>query len=154
MEYVRSGPDNLFKKDDPLYPCSFLEKEFGYTYSQACGRNQPALLMSRFNMGFDGVVSVCLSSDSNPFKDSCINALGFSLASSGQSDKIISGCQKFGTEKYISNCLKSAAGELVFQDVPGWREKSQVVCNANLDSRDECLGNVDRIIKEYSRQAK
>lgn len=151
MEFVRSAPDSFFKREDSLYPCNMLEQKFGYSYSSSCGRNQPSLLMSRFNMGFDEVIGVCLSSDSKPFKESCFNALGFALASSGNVSQIIAGCQKMEVPEYINDCAKSAAGELVFQEIPGWAEKSKEVCNAFAGSA-ECLENVDRLIKEYNRQ--
>jgi len=151
MEFVRSAPLSFYKKEDPLYPCDQLEKDFGYTYSSACGRNQPSLLMSRFNMGFDEVIEICLSSQSKPFKESCFDALGFSLASSGNVNQIISGCQKMQVPEYINKCIKAAAGELVFQEIPGWSEKSKEVCNSS-EASEECLQNVDRLIKEYNRQ--
>lgn len=151
MEFVRSAPISFFKQEDPLYPCDQLEKEFGYTYSSSCGRNQSSLLMSRFNMGFDEVIEICLSSQSKPFKESCFNALGFSLASSGDVNQIIAGCQKMEMPEYINDCAKSAAGELVFQEIPGWMEKSKEVCNA-FEKNEECLQNVDRLVKEYNRQ--
>ena len=151
MEFVRSAPISFFKKDDPLYPCNMLEEQFGYTYSFSCGRNQPSLLMSKLNMGFDEVVGVCLSSSSKPFREACFDALGFSLASSGDVSQIIAGCQKMETSDYINKCAKAAAGELVFQEIPGWSEKSKEVCNAFEESA-ECLRNVDRLIKEYNRQ--
>ena len=151
MEFVRSAPLSFYKRENPLYPCDQLEKEFGYTYSSACGRNQSSLLMSRFNMGFDEVIEICLSSESKPFKESCFGALGFSLASAGNVSQIISGCQKMQIPEYINKCIKAAAGELVFQEIPGWPEKSKDVCNASLESQ-ECLQNVNRLIKEYNRQ--
>ena len=151
MEFVRSAPISFFKKEDPLYPCDQLEKEFGYTYSSSCGRNQSSLLMSRFNMGFDEVVGICLSSSSKPFKESCFDALGFSLASKGDVNQIIAGCQKIGVPEYINKCAKAAGGELVFQEIPGWSEKSKEVCNA-FEKSIECLQNVDRLIKEYGRK--
>ena len=153
MEFVRSAPVSFFKKEDPLYPCDILEKDFGYAYSSTCGRNQPSLLMSRFNMGFDEVVGICLSSSSKPFKESCFDALGFSLASAGNVNQIIAGCQKMRASEYVNKCIKAAAGELVFQEIPGWSEKSKEVCNAS-ETSQECLQNVDRLIKEYSRQVK
>ncbi len=153
MEFVRSAPVSFYKQEDPLYPCDMLEKEFGYTYSSACGRNQSSLLMGRFKMGFDQVIGICLSSSSKPFKESCFNSLGFSLAPSGDVNQIISGCQKIGISEYINLCEKSASGEMVFQEIPGWAEKSKEVCNAS-EQKDDCLQNVDRIIKEYNRQVK
>ena len=154
MEFVRSAPDEFFKKDDLLYPCNALEKEFGYAYSFACGRNQPSLLMGRFNIGFEGVVSVCQGADSKPFQQACFDSLGFSLAATTDVEKIISGCQKIGVPEYVNRCTKAAAGELVFQEVPGWEEKSEAVCNGFAQGRSECLSHVDRLIKEYNRPKK
>jgi len=151
MEFVRSASASFFKKDDPLYPCNMLEKEFAYTYSFACGRNQPSLLMGRFKMGFDEVIGVCLSSSSTPFKEGCFDALGFSLAATADVDTIVGGCQKIGIEEFVSRCIKSAAGELVFQEVPSWEEKSEAVCNAKEFVRDECLKHIYRLVSEYGK---
>ena len=52
---------------------------------------------------------------------------------------------------YVNKCMKAAAGELVFQEIPGWPEKSREVCNAS-EKSGECLENVDRLIREYNRQ--
>lgn len=151
MEFVRSAPLSFFKKEDPLFPCNELEKSFGYSYSFSCGRNQPSLLMGRFAMGFTEVIGVCLSSDSKPFKEACFDSLGFSVASSGNAEQIIEGCKKIGVLEYTNRCIKAAAGELVFQDVPGWYEKSQAVCNGS-GERDDCLQNVNRIIQDYNKK--
>lgn len=152
MEFVRSAPESFFKKEDSLFPCNQLEKEFGYAYSFACGRNQPSLLMGRLKVGFDEVVSICLKSSSKPFKQACFDSLGFSLASVQDVEKIINGCQKIGESEFVSRCLKAAAGELVFQEIPNWSGKSQALCNADLEARDACLAHVDRIISEYGRK--
>lgn len=154
MEFVRNAPATFFNKADPLYPCNALEKEFGYAYSFACGRNQPALLMSKFNLGFEQVVDICKSAQSSPFKDACFDSLGFSLAATGDVDKIISGCGYISSEEYIIRCIKAGAGELIFQEVPGWEEKSQVVCNSYPLSQGECLAYIDRLISEYGRRRK
>jgi len=154
MEFVRNAKDSFFKKDDPLYPCNLLENDFGYTYSFACGRNQPSLLMGRFKIGFDDVVSICLSSESKPFKEACFDSLGFSLAAQEDIELVILGCQKIEISEFISRCLKAAAGEMVFQEVPNWSEKSKKLCNADSKRSNECLSHVDRIISEYGRQRK
>lgn len=154
MEFVRNAKDSFFKIDDPLYPCNKLENEFGYAYSFACGRNQPSLLMGRFGIGFDEIISICLSSSSRPFKEACFDSLGFSLASQENTEKIIAGCQKIGTNEFVLRCLKAAAGEMVFQKVPNWWEKSQKICNATLDGQGECNAHVERLISEYGRQRK
>jgi len=150
MEFARSAPENFYKPDDPLYPCNQLEKEFGYSYSSACGRNQPSVLMGRFKMEFPKVVSVCLASASTPFKEACIDSLGFSLAASGEVQQIIQGCQTIGEAQYIKRCVKAAAGELVFQNVPSWDQKSKLVCNSLPDGSD-CLQYVERLVSDYHR---
>ena len=151
MEFARSASDSFYKKDDPLYPCNKLEKEFGYAYSISCGRNQPSVLMSRFKMGFPEVISVCLNSNSAPFKGACIDSLGFSLAGSGDVEKIVQGCRIFAQEEYIKRCIKAAAGELVFQEVPGWDEKSKEICNSSPASSADCLSYVERLVSDYHR---
>ncbi len=151
MEFARNAPESYLKKDDLLYPCSELEKQFAYVYSSACGRNQPSLLMSRHQMSFEQVIPICLGSNSAPFKDSCIDSLGFSLASSGESQKIIQGCRMINDESYIKKCIKASAGELVFQDVPGWEQKSKEVCAGFPAGNSECLEYINRLKTEYKR---
>ena len=154
MEFVRSAPENFYKKDDFLYPCDSLEKDFGYAYSFSCGRNQPPLLMGRFKMTFLEAVNVCLSSDSVPFKQACFDSLGFSLAATGDTEKIISGCLGIGKNEFVLRCMKSAAGELVFQEIPGWEEKSSTVCKSLESDSDECLQYVEKLVSEYGRVRK
>lgn len=153
MEFFRSAPDSFFKADDPYYPCNSLEKDFGYTYSLACGRNQPSLLMGRFKYSFDDVVSICLNSASKPFKEACFDSLGFTIAGEGNVDNIIGGCSKIADPFFADKCLIAAAGELVFQEVSNWNQKSKTVCSAS-NVENECLEYVKRLIKEYSRQVK
>lgn len=154
MEYVRSANDSFFKREDLLYPCNKLEEEFGYTYSFACGRNQPSLLMGRFKLGFNEVIQVCNGSTSTSFKQACFDSLGFSVAATGNSDEIISACRKIEQPELINRCLKAAAGELVFQEVPGWYESSQAICSSFKGNTKECFDHIDRLIREYSRQIK
>lgn len=153
MEFERSAPEDFYKTQDPLYPCSDLERRFGSTYSFACGRNQPTVLMDRFKMEFTDVISICLNSDSDPFKQACFDALGLMVASSGDVSKIIGNCQKINHPDFMVRCIKAGAGELVFQESPGWSEKYKQVC-ASLDSdQDECLQYVENIIKQYNRKS-
>ncbi len=154
MEYVRSAPETFFKKDNPLYPCDELEKNYGPVYSFSCGRNQTSLMMSRFKMGFDEVISVCLNAKSKSFKQACFDSLGFSLASSADENQIIAGCQKITVPEFILRCAKAAAGELIFQEVSLWEEKSEAVCMAFPQGKDECLDHLDRLIKEYGKVKK
>lgn len=152
MEFVRSASTDFYKANDPLYPCNDLEKDYAYAYSFACGRNQPSLLMGRFNKGFDEVISVCRASDSKPIKNGCFDSLGFSLAAQSV-DQIIISCQKISDGEYIQRCIKSAAGEMVFQEVLGWEENSKRVCQNSAESQ-ECLDYINRLILEYNRVSK
>ncbi len=154
MEFVRSAQDSFFKKDDPLYPCDALEREFGPVYSFSCGRNVPSLLMGRFKIGFSDVIKTCLSSDSKPIREACFDALGFAVAANGDVGQIISSCQTIGVSEHISRCIKAAAGELVFQEVPGWEEKSETVCNGFPELRSECVEHINRLVREYGKVRK
>ena len=152
MEFVRSAPDSFYNKEKPLFPCDWLEDQFGYVYSQACGRNQPPLLMGRFKMDFEEVIKTCLESDSDIFKKACFDSLGFSLAS-GTVDQIVYSCQTIGEEEYVITCLKSAAGELIFQDRLGWDKDSKEICNATpLKGQQQCFDHINRIILDYGRK--
>lgn len=152
MEFARNSSESFYKKDNPYFPCDSLEEKFGYAYSFECGRNQPSLLMGRFKMGFDEVIGVCRNSSSQPFREACFDSLGFSLAATGDVAQIISGCQKIGIDEYISKCVKASAGELVFQEISGWYDKSKEVCGGFPPTQSECLENVNRLIKEYNKK--
>lgn len=153
MEFARSASQNFYKKDDPYYPCDDLEANFGPKYSFSCGRNQATLLMSRFHLSFDDVIKVCLNSTSEQFKKACVDSLGFYIAASGDPKQIISGCRQISDPNYLAACTKAAAGELIFQEIPGWGDKSTMVCQS-LQNPDECLKYLETIIKEYGRQKK
>ncbi len=152
MEYIRSAQSSFFKKDDLLYPCNDLEKKFGYAYSSTCGRNQPSLLMSRFNMRFEEVVQICSNALSKPVKEACLESLGLSLAASADVEQIIKGCQSIPEREYALRCFSAAAGELIFQEVPGWQEKSKQVCNSLGNENKSCYEHINRLIKDYNRQ--
>lgn len=151
MEYVRSAPESSFKKDDPLYPCDDLEQKYGAIYSFACGRNLPVLLMNRLKMNFDQVAEVCTNASSTPVKQACVDSMGFSLASSGEVDGIISGCNRITQSELVFRCTKAAAGELVFQNVPSWRQKAPAVCQSLNEGSSECQTYVNQIIQDYHR---
>jgi len=155
MEFARSAPDSFYHKDDPLYPCDQLENDD--LYANACGRNQPALLFNRFHMSPEEIATVCGSSESRSFKYACFTALGYSLVTSTSGDvaKITSGCQSIQDSEFMVNCLEAAAGNMVFQQITGWPEKSRAVCQA-LPSKfvTECLQQVEGIIKDYNLKTK
>lgn len=151
MEYVRNASDSFFNKDNPVSLCAELEKSYGYAYSFACGRNIPPLLMGRYKKSLDEVVSACLSYDSKEFTNGCVDSLGLTLASSNNTDQIISGCQKIADPNLSLRCSKAAAGELIFQEDPNWKTKSFAICDKLTDGNIECREYLQRIIKEYDR---
>jgi hypothetical protein len=151
MEFVRNAPDSFFHKDNPLYPCNQFDQE--ETYAVACGRNQPSLLLNRFHMNISEVAVACESSTSMPFKKACFDAIGFTLVSSGDVEQVISGCQSIADTNFRTSCMQSAAGEMVFQQIPRWMEKSHAICEAlPIDSQKECLNNVQNIVDDYGRR--
>jgi hypothetical protein len=148
MEYVRNAQDTFFHKDDPLYPCNQFDNDD--VYAIACGRNQPSLLLDRFHKSFDEVATVCGSSKSQPFKKACFDAIGFSLASSGNVTQITSGCQSIKDPEFMANCMEAAAAEMVFQQIPNWSQKSHEVCVAlPANRRESCLKYLQNIMEDY-----
>ena len=151
MEFTRSAPPSFYSKEDPFFPCNLLEKEFGEIYSASCGRNQPSVFAGRLGLDFPKSASLCgQNSLSDNFKSSCFDALGFSLASSGDADKIIVGCKSIPNPNHLALCLKAAAGELVFQETPGWQEKSTKICKSS-PHQQSCQENVNRLVSDYGR---
>lgn len=155
MEFARGAPPSFYRADDPYFPCNQLEKEFGTKYSTACGRNQPSILMSKFKIGFDEVTRACFAPLSDDFRNACFDALGFSLANLKTSEEIVKNCNKIKSPQFLARCLQSAAGELIFQDVPGWQEKSNRVCDASPKAYLAlCRAHTEKIIRDYGRKEK
>lgn len=152
MEFARGAAGSFYRQDRPLYPCDELEIKFGSQYSFSCGRNQPSVLMGRFKINLREVIKICLNSVSDPFKKACFDSVGFSMASSGDPDLISTQCLQIGVDEYIKRCLNAAAGELVFQEVPGWWQKSNQVCSSYSSSQKECSEHVQRLIRDYNRK--
>lgn len=154
MEFERSAPPDFYSKTNPYYPCDGLEAEFGAQVLFACGRNQPTVLMSKFKFSFEDVVGVCLKSPSDQFKTACFDALGF-ITSKSTSDpnSVISACRKIGVDEYISRCAKAAAGELIFQEVPGWQTNAPLICKIlPINYQSDCQGYINELIRQYGRE--
>lgn len=152
MEFARGAPASFYKREDPLYPCQELENKYGPMYSFSCGRNQPSVLMEKFAYDFAQVTKVCLNAESKGFKEACFDSLGFSLASSGRAEGIISGCKSIGVDVYTARCLQAAAGELIFQDTPGWQESSKVVCASSPSPyQKSCFDHLENLIRDYAK---
>jgi len=149
MEFVRSAPSNFYKADDPLYPCSELEKE----HVSACGRNQPRVMMDRFKFNIDQVIKICQTSSSSDLKQACFDSIGFIAAESNDSESIVKTCKSIGSPFYVASCTKSASGELIFQNAPGWQEKSKEICNSlSGNYKNECLEYIQKIQIDYQRR--
>ena len=153
MEFARGARGDFYLKVNPFYPCNTLETRFGGAYSVACGRNQPTIFISKFGMNFDQAAMNCVDNTlSKDFKVACVDALGFMLAGSKDTRSIISGCQSIGLDEYTANCLKAAAGELIFQDVPGWQQAAPEVCAASpVSAKTTCSQYLEKLIKDYGR---
>lgn len=152
MEYQRSAAKDFYTKVDPLYPCNTLPVE----YQTACGRNQPMVMLQRLNLSMSDVIHYCDTSSSQEFKDACFDALGFySVSISGQDlTKIIAFCQQSELVNFQNRCLKAAAGEMVFQNIPNWRENSVKVCEVISDQsiRNECVSYTHFLAQDYGRR--
>lgn len=149
MEFERGASNSLYSKDNPFKPCDELEEEFGF----ACGRNQPTVLMSRFKFSFEDVIGVCLSSPSDSFKMACFDALGF-ISTKGTFDPvaIVSACKKIGVNEYVMRCVKAAAGEFIFQEVPGWQKNAPAICNLLESGKEECQSYIQELIRQYGKE--
>src|SRR3989344_2679487 len=152
MEFQRAAPLELYSKDSPEQPCDNLAKIFSKEVIFACGRNQPTVLMNRFNFTFEKVAEVCLESKSKDFKEACIDSLGFKSAQGGNSDEIVKECQKIEVDEFVARCTKSGAGELIFQEAPNWQTEAPKTCaSLNVKYFEECRVYMDNLIKDYGR---
>jgi hypothetical protein len=108
--------------------------------------------MSRFKLSFEDIVKVCLESDSLEFKQACIDTLGFTVARSANVEAITLGCQKIEDPLYVARCAKAAAGELIFQEVPGYSKNAPKVCSSLLpEYQVDCQTYLNNITREYNR---
>lgn len=104
-------------------------------------------------MSFEDVIGICLRSPSNSFKTACFDALGF-ITTKSTSDpvEIVTTCQKIKVDEYVLRCAKAAAGELIFQEVPGWQSKAPAVCNLLPRGAEECQSYIKELIRQYGRE--
>lgn len=150
MEFVRNAPDSFFKPGDPLYPCSKLSSKYQFS----CGRNEPQLLLQRFKKSFPEIAILCVSSADTSFREACSDALGFTAVGVRQGNvaEIITSCNVLTDNKLRNRCLTSAAGELIFQEVPGWETSAFTICAATPpNEQSNCNEHLNRLIEEYGR---
>lgn len=150
MEFVRNASLDFYKVSNPLYPCNSLEQ----TYVFSCGRNVPAVFFGRFHLSFENAVKQCEASHNQDLKLSCFDALGFTVTSwsKGSARYIIDSCNAVEDSTFRWHCLTAGAGELVFQDIKGWKESALKVCAALSGvEKKTCDDHVRQIIRDYGR---
>lgn len=150
MEFARNAPTSFYKLDDKLYPCSKVELQYAFS----CGRNQVRVMMDRFGSSFEEVSNACSSSQNVGFKKGCFSALGFHAASyaNGNSDDIIVLCTKIDNLQGQNECLKAAAGEVIFQNMPNWPTLALKICQGlGSDFEKECREYTNQIKKDYAQ---
>ena len=150
MEFERNAAPTFYKSESPLFPCDTLAEKYMF----ACGRNQPQVLLRRFNKSFAEVAKICLMAKNTDFKAACVDALGFLAASTGGgiAEKVVALCQQITDQVYQAKCVRAAAGEIVFQEMPNWYVSSYQVCGSLSEaaSRD-CRGYIEQLMSEYGR---
>ncbi len=150
MELSISAPANFYRESAPLYPCNTLSE----SYQTACGRTQALVMKNRLGLETVAIANLCIESGSNTLAYHCIEALGYAAAHDTPSNPEIikESCQKIGNEKYVSQCLAAAAGELVFQNSFNWQENSQLVCDVLPQSSHElCTARIESVKEAYGR---
>lgn len=104
-------------------------------------------------MSFEDVIGICLRSPSESFKTACFDALGFiSTKSTSDPASIVAACGKIGVNKYMLRCAKAAAGELIFQEVPGWQKNSPAICRLLPEGFQECQDYIQDLIRQYGKE--
>jgi len=151
MEFSFTAPQNFYKEDQALYPCDTLDDK----YKEGCGRNQPNVMISRLNMSFDQAIDECLKTTDERLKVPCIDAIGLSIGSgsNGNHTVIIGRCGLIKEREFYVQCVSAAAGELVFQNYPGWQQEAPAACNSlGEESMHICHARVDQTARNYSRK--
>lgn len=149
MEFARNASAQFYKSGDPLYPCDEVEEKYVYS----CGRNQPQVMMQRYKYSFEQMAEACVKDSSQNFKSACVSALGFITAANtyGKADGILASCRRFKDPNYVSTCAISAAGELVFQNYPSWKDEAPKVCKSLGEFQKKCEMELKKITLDYQR---
>lgn len=150
MEFSRNAAQAFYKSDDHLFPCNTLDEK----YVSACGRNLPNVLMGRFAMPLAKAANVCIEATIEAIRAPCVDAIGFIAASQslGDAGKILAACRTISDDQYYARCAEKAAGELIFQNYPSWKQASYAVCNALAPSYQQSCTQYLQVIKDqYGR---
>lgn len=152
MEFERNAPSSFYKASNPLYPCDSIDQK----YLSACGRNQPQVMLNRLNLSFESIPGICLSLNHLEFQSACFDALGFNVAhrSGGNPETIIKECNKIKQADAQTRCIIAAAGELIFQNTPGWQESTSKICRSIPEQlQRNCNNRLEQIIADYQRRS-
>lgn len=150
MEFARNSAASFYRADDSLYPCNKLEQKYVFS----CGRNQVRVMMDRLGLKFEDIAKNCSEYQNIDFQKACFTALGFDAVakSGGSPDAIKEMCSKVISPE-DNECIKAAAGELIFQNISGWQSSSNKLCQSLPQSGQEsCLTYIDQIRRDYNRQ--
>lgn len=150
MEFGRETADSFYNSEDPLYPCNIAEEKYVYS----CGRNQVDVMQNRFGMNFQEITKICSSTESKLLQNSCFEALGFQAAymASTSPPQIFKLCGNTERTDLQATCATAAAGELIFQNMPGWQVNAPKVCEMlSVPYTQECHTRINQIQHEYRR---
>ncbi len=150
MEFAHNAPVSFFKSAKPLYPCDEIAEIYHFT----CGRNLPFILRQRYAYSYTKIVTVCLEQMDTNLKNGCVDALGFTAvaSASGDTKSILDMCALIVDTTYNFRCVQAAAGELVFQEFPGWQTDALILCKSlTLEYQNQCQTYVQNIITVYGR---
>lgn len=152
MEFTTSAPASFYLPlaADPLYPCSGLDDK----YVPACARSLSVTLEKYGHKNLTQSAKICLQSISEDLRTSCINAIGLLIGqrSGGSIERITTECNKISGLENQAECTSAAAGELVFQNHPGWQTEAPAACNKLLEKyKITCNQRIQQTIVNYNR---
>lgn len=157
MEFTISAPRQFFEYGslnrniiNPLTPCLALSK----TYRNSCGRAIPKLLENRLQLRHADIAKICSSGSDKSLSDSCIDAIGLAIGqeSTGRAGAVWQGCTGMPSRETYDHCMTAAAGELVFQNFPGWEVAAYHLCDSlDKPSSESCFRRVEQLATDYSR---
>ena len=148
MEHMLSVPAASYPPDDLWYPCSAVAER----YRPQCARSEAQVL--RFKRGLDtpAIAEVCRTGETETIRYHCLDGLGFYIAQQSQGDigVIQRGCGRIADRPAESQCITAAAGEIVFQNYPGWPLATRRLCgDLAPEFQSACQGRVQYIEKTY-----
>lgn len=147
MEFSLDAPLTFYKSTDLLYPCDSIDKKYGYS----CGKYQPTI-MTKMGLSEKNIIFACAASSDPSIARGCFDGVAFSItyASTGNPLYIWDHCSSSTISLFQPECVKTAAGELVFQNIPDWQTNAPLLCNELSNPlRQECLAYIAMIEQQY-----